>query len=119
LDEEPISLIILQWRALRGGMTMDKVESLEEQVQALTPSELAQFRAWFLEFDWTRWDAHVEQDVASGRLTAIVHEMRSDSVTRRTAGILASAQPPLSPEAEQDAAEWAMAEEADSHLRAR
>jgi hypothetical protein len=30
---------------------MANVESLERQILALSPEELSQFRAWFLEFD--------------------------------------------------------------------
>ena len=47
---------------------MDTVKSIEQAVKALSPEDLAQFRAWFLEFDWTSWDRQVEQDVAAGRL---------------------------------------------------
>jgi len=35
---------------------MGKVEKIEQEVQALSPAELAQFRAWFLEYDWAAWD---------------------------------------------------------------
>ncbi len=31
---------------------MSKVESIEQQIKALSAEELAQLRAWFLEFDW-------------------------------------------------------------------
>jgi len=30
---------------------MGKIEKIEQEVQALSPDELAQFRAWFLEYD--------------------------------------------------------------------
>ncbi len=39
---------------------------------------------------------------------------RTDSVTRRTAGMLASSQPALTAEQEREAAEWLIAEEAES-----
>ena len=35
---------------------MGKIEKIELEVQALSPEELAQFRAWFLEYDWAAWD---------------------------------------------------------------
>ena len=38
---------------------MGKVEKLEQQIEALSPEELAQFRAWFLDFDWAAWDAQL------------------------------------------------------------
>ena len=47
---------------------MSKVERIEQEVQALSPEELAQFRAWFLEYDWAIWDRQIERDAAAGRL---------------------------------------------------
>lgn len=50
---------------------MSKVESIEEQIKALSPEELAVLRAWFGEFDWALWDEQLERDVASGKLDAL------------------------------------------------
>jgi hypothetical protein len=47
---------------------MDKIEKVEQEVQALSPAELAKFRAWFLEYDWAAWDHQLERDVQAGRL---------------------------------------------------
>ena len=47
---------------------MGKVEKIEDEVQALSPTELAQFRAWFLEYDWAAWDQQLGRDVQAGRL---------------------------------------------------
>ena len=47
---------------------MTKVESLEREVEKLTPEELAAFRAWFAKHDWQAWDRQLEADVAAGRL---------------------------------------------------
>jgi hypothetical protein len=41
---------------------MSKVETIEKDVQALSPEELALFRAWFLEYDWAAWDRQIERD---------------------------------------------------------
>jgi len=49
-------------------MTMTRLESLEREVEKLTPEELAAFRAWFVEHDWQAWDRQLEADVAAGRL---------------------------------------------------
>jgi hypothetical protein len=35
---------------------MDNIENIERQIEALSAEELAQFRAWFVEFDWAAWD---------------------------------------------------------------
>ena len=47
---------------------MSKIEKIEQEVQALSPEELAQFRAWFLEYDWAIWDRQIERDAEAGRL---------------------------------------------------
>ena len=50
---------------------MSKVESIEQEVQGLTPSELAAFRRWFLEFDAQVWDRQIEA----------VHRIKTDRET--------------------------------------
>jgi hypothetical protein len=35
---------------------MGKIQTIEQQVQALFPEELARFRDWFIDFDWGSWD---------------------------------------------------------------
>lgn len=53
---------------------MTKVESIEREVEKLTPEELGAFRAWFLEHDWQAWDRELERDVAAGRLDRLAAE---------------------------------------------
>jgi len=53
---------------------MGKVGKIEEEVQALSPAKLAQFRAWFLEYDGAAWDRQLEQDVQAGRLDDLAEE---------------------------------------------
>jgi hypothetical protein len=40
---------------------------------------LAQFRAWFLEFDARVWDEQIETDLKAGKLDAIITEARTES----------------------------------------
>ena len=47
---------------------MGRIEKIEQEIQALSPEELAQFRAWFLEYDWAIWDGQIERDAEAGRL---------------------------------------------------
>lgn len=63
---------------------MSKVEKLEQQVQSLSPEELAQFRAWFLEFDWAAWDAQVAADVRAGKLDALAEKALREHSNRKT-----------------------------------
>ena len=53
---------------------MTKVESIEREVERLTPRELAAFRAWFFEHDWQAWDREIEKDSAEGRLDRFAEE---------------------------------------------
>jgi hypothetical protein len=47
---------------------MSAVDDIEKQIQGLSSAELAQFRAWFQEFDWSVWDRQIERDVGAGKL---------------------------------------------------
>jgi hypothetical protein len=63
---------------------MSKLEELEQKVQALSPEELAQFREWFLEFDWGAWDRQLERDVRAGKLDALAEKALRDHVEGKT-----------------------------------
>lgn len=66
---------------------MSNVESLQEQVQALSRDELAQFRAWFLERDWVDWDTQIEDDVRVGRLDALADQALRDHASGETTAL--------------------------------
>ena len=53
---------------------MTRVETLESEVQDLSPEELAAFRAWFAEYDWQVWNRQLEADVAAGKLDKLAAE---------------------------------------------
>ena len=53
---------------------MTRVETLEREVQDLSPEELAAFRAWFAEYDWQVWDRQLDADVAAGKLDRLAAE---------------------------------------------
>ena len=57
---------------------MGSVKSIEKAVASLPPSELAEFRRWFAEFDANAWDEQIEQDVAAGKLDALAAEALAD-----------------------------------------
>ena len=57
---------------------MDDIHSIEKAVEALPPSELAEFRRWFAEFDAAAWDAQIEQDAAGGKLDQLAAEALMD-----------------------------------------
>ena len=41
---------------------MNEVEQLTQKVQSLSPEDLVQFRAWFLEYDAQFWDQQIAAD---------------------------------------------------------
>jgi len=53
---------------------MSKIEALEQEMEKLTPAELAAFRRWFGDFDAEAWDRQLESDVAEGRLDRLAEE---------------------------------------------
>jgi hypothetical protein len=63
---------------------MGKIANIERQIEALSPEELAQFRAWFLEFDWAAWDRQLEADIQAGKLDWLVQEARRDHAAGKT-----------------------------------
>ena len=53
---------------------MTRVEELQMRVDSLSSDEYGEFRRWFLERDWVKWDRQIEADSASGRLDFLVRE---------------------------------------------
>jgi len=53
---------------------MTTIIEIEKAISTLPPEGLAQFRAWFEEFDAAVWDRQFEEDVVSGKLDAITDE---------------------------------------------
>jgi hypothetical protein len=50
---------------------MSKVEAIEQQIENLSPAELAAFRRWYAAFDAEAWDRQFETDVKAGKLDAL------------------------------------------------
>ncbi len=50
---------------------MSKVELIEQQIEKLSPEELATFRSWYAAFDAEAWDLQFEADVKAGKLDAL------------------------------------------------
>lgn len=43
------------------------VEQLQVEIEALSESDFAPLRKWFVDRDWVRWDRQLESDVAAGK----------------------------------------------------
>ena len=66
---------------------MGKLEKIEQEIQALSPEELIQFRAWFLEYDWAMWDRQIERDGEAGRLDDLATRALRDHSAGKTTPI--------------------------------
>lgn len=53
---------------------MNKIESIEQQIEKLSPKELAAFRRWYAAFDAEVWDRQFEADVKTGKLDALAEK---------------------------------------------
>lgn len=54
------------------------IQDIEKAVSSLPPEDLAEFRAWFEEFDAQIWDRQFEKDVQSGKLNRIASKALED-----------------------------------------
>jgi len=66
---------------------MSKVEAIEQQIKDLSAEELAQFRAWFAEFDWALWDRQIDRDSAAGKLDALAEKALREHARGKTTPI--------------------------------
>lgn len=57
---------------------MPDVKAIEDAVKALQPQALAEFRRWFVEFDFAAWDQRIDGDLAAGKLDALLAEAADD-----------------------------------------
>ena len=62
---------------------MTKLEELARAIESLPENEYGQFRRWFLERDWEKWDREIEADSTSGKLDLLVKEAH-DAKAKRT-----------------------------------
>jgi len=53
---------------------MSKVEAIIEQIEKLSPDELAAFRRWYAAFDTDIWHRQFEADVKAGKLDAFAEK---------------------------------------------
>ena len=53
---------------------MHNVKELEEAVSSLPDEQYSQFRRWFLNQDWEKWDREIEKDSREGKLEFLIQE---------------------------------------------
>lgn len=57
---------------------MSRVETIEMEIQELTPGELADLREWFVNFDVEAWERQIEVDATAGRLDDLADKAIAD-----------------------------------------
>jgi hypothetical protein len=57
---------------------MTKVQALEEEIEKLSPAELAELQEWFTEREAEAWDREIELDAASGKLDKLFEKSLAD-----------------------------------------
>ena len=55
---------------------MSRLEELEQEIDSLPEREYRDFRHWFLERDWARWDKQIESDSSAGKLDFLIREAK-------------------------------------------
>ncbi|HEY5218971.1 MAG TPA: hypothetical protein VIJ16_04135 [Gemmatimonadaceae bacterium] len=63
---------------------MTKIERLEREIEALSPEERANFRAWYEVYDAAEWDRALEADAAAGRLDRLAEAALADHQAGRS-----------------------------------
>lgn len=63
---------------------MSKLDRIEQDVQNLSPEELADFRKWFQSYDAALWDQQLERDAGSGKLDKLADEAAAEHKAQRT-----------------------------------
>ena len=53
---------------------MTRIEEIKNAVVSLPADEYRQFRDWFLELDWAKWDKQIQADSESGKLDFLIKE---------------------------------------------
>ncbi len=53
---------------------MKTLPEIQQAVLALSEADYANFRNWFTEFDWGKWDRVIESDSEAGKLDFLIAE---------------------------------------------
>ncbi len=62
---------------------MTRLEELALAIESLPENEYSQFRRWFLESDWEKWNRQIEAESTSGKLNFLIKEAQ-DAKAKRT-----------------------------------
>ena len=63
---------------------MTKLQRIEQDVESLSPEELADFRKWFQSYDAALWDQQLDRDANTGKLDTLRDEALAEHDAQRT-----------------------------------
>jgi hypothetical protein len=66
---------------------MASLKELEKTIADLPDEEYRQFRHWFLERDWERWDRQIIEDTRTGKLNFLVKEALDAKTENKLRGL--------------------------------
>jgi hypothetical protein len=55
-----------------------QIKDIKKIISGFAPNEMAEFRAWFIDYDAVEWDKQFEEDVKAGRLDAMAQQAIDD-----------------------------------------
>lgn len=53
---------------------MSRIAKIQQEILALSQTDYIQFRQWFSELDWEKWDQQIESDSDAGKLDFLIDE---------------------------------------------
>ena len=53
---------------------MSRIAEIQQAVLDLSESDYLEFRQWFSELDWEKWDEQIDTDSGHGRLDFLIAE---------------------------------------------
>jgi hypothetical protein len=63
---------------------MNTIEAITTAIAQLPPEQVAQIRAWLIEYEEQQWDEHIAQDERAGRLDALAERALAEHRTGLT-----------------------------------
>lgn len=63
---------------------MRTVQEIERAIAQLSKDQLAEFRAWYEQFNADAWGRQIEEDIAAGKLDALADAAIADHQAGRT-----------------------------------
>jgi hypothetical protein len=67
----------------KGVVTMMSIQDLEKAILSLPEHEYREFRQWFFDQDWKKWDQQIEEDSRGGKLDFLLEEAKKAKGQKR------------------------------------